>query len=162
MNGDGVLRGVNNVEEVAGLDIVSALSGVVEVVCLRHCEVMLARSGAGLSRTRSFTVVLNVDRLPGSENSDGVLADSDRFRENVFRLDTGERRRSAGGISDSESVSGELRERGLRMVEYGQDLISCVGNGRSDLQVINTSNRCRSCGRVGNACFRVAKQGAYR
>lgn len=53
-------------------------------------------------------------------------------------LGTGERGARASGIGDTEAILGEGAQDSTRIVEEFEGLVTSVGDGRGDLQVLQT------------------------
>ena len=84
--------------------------------------------------------MLNSDGLTRSEDGEGgLLAEVNGVVGRVLDLDTAELGSGTRVlVSDGESLSGQLGKRAERVVEGLQGLITSVGDGCLDLQVVDT------------------------
>ena len=90
--------------------------------------------------------MLNGDGFTGSEDSEGALLSKvDGSLGRVLDLHAAELGDSAGVLlSDGESLSGHLAEGAERVVEELQGLVTGVGNGSLDFEVVDTINSLRA------------------
>ena len=90
--------------------------------------------------------MLNSDGLTRSEDGEGGLfAEVNGVVGRVLDLDTAELGSSTRIlVGDGESLSGQLGKRAERVVEELQGLVTGVGNGSLDLEVVDTINSLRA------------------